>query len=411
MQDDIEERYSTAILDANGNLMDVFLNDEEQWHLKIEDEVQDNLKNAVITYEDKNFYRHHGVDFLAIARAFRNNLNGVRRSGASTITMQVAKLAYPKKRTYINKYIEIVQAFKIENKLDKETILKLYLNNAPYGGNIVGYGTAARMYFQKDPQNLSWSECSLLAVLPNSPGSMSVEKNRDGLIVKRNYLLDKLHDKQKLTDEQLELAKKLISIKEELKTSGEILVQSVVNLLKGIDSSETENEDDEEKIQRTISALIEKDAGIKAIVSSLLSKKQYEKLNKKFLSPTSSEHTEVENYLLSKGFSFIKLCMNYLHEFPEENNALAYKNMYENYATYILSKLLENADSNGTITFVCVFKPILEKSRNKNLLSQDFMNKFSEIEKEMIKKLGEEENIFSKQEEAKPKKSFFGFRK
>ena len=210
---------------------------------------------------------------------------------------------------------------------------------------------------------------------------------------------------------QFELSKKLISIKEELKTNGESLVQSVVNLLKGIDSSKTENEDDEEKIRRTISALIEKDVGIKAIVTCLLSKKQYEKLNKKFLSPTSSEHTELDSYLLSKGYSFIKLCMNYLHEFPEENNALAYKNMYENYAAYVLTNLSENAESNGAITFVCVFKPILEKSKKLNLLSSNFMKNFSELEKAMTEKLSEEENSFSKQQETKPKKTFFGFRK
>ena len=207
MQEDIEKRYSTSVLDANGKLMDVFLTDDEQWHLKVEDDVAENLKEAVLTYEDKNFNTHHGVDFLAIARAFKNNFIGKKRSGASTITMQVAKLASPKKRTYINKFMEIIQALKIETKLDKEDILKLYLNNAPYGGNIVGYGTAARMYFRKEPQNLSWSECALLAVLPNSPGAMNVEKNHDRLISKRNYLLDKLYAKGKLTEQQLKLAK------------------------------------------------------------------------------------------------------------------------------------------------------------------------------------------------------------
>ena len=207
MQENIEKKYSTSILDANGKLMDVFLTSDEQWHLKVEGDVSENLKEAVLTYEDKNFKTHHGVDLLAIVRAFKNNFIGRKRSGASTITMQVAKLSSPKKRTYLNKFIEIIQAFKIETKLDKDTILKLYLNNAPYGGNIVGYGTAARMYFRKEPQNLSWSECALLAVLPNSPGAMNVEKNHERLISKRNNLLDKLYEKGKLTEQQLSLAK------------------------------------------------------------------------------------------------------------------------------------------------------------------------------------------------------------
>lgn len=203
----IEDTYSTSLLDENGKLMDVFLNNDEQWHLKVEDDIPLNLKEAVITYEDKNFDKHFGVDFLAIFRAFVNNFKGGRRSGASTITMQVAKLSSPKKRTYLNKFIEIIQSFKIENKLSKQDILKLYLNNAPYGGNIIGYGTASRVYFEKEPKNLSFAECALLAVLPNSPSAMNVEKNREKLVGKRNYLLDKLYKKGKINENELALAK------------------------------------------------------------------------------------------------------------------------------------------------------------------------------------------------------------
>ena len=177
MIDSIEESYGTTVLSMDGKILDVFLTESEEWHLKVEDDVPENLKNAVITYEDKNFYNHGGVDIFAIVRALKNNILGKRRSGASTITMQVVKLATPKKRTYINKFIEIIQAIKLERNLSKDEILKLYLNNAPYGGNIVGYGTASRMYFEKDPKNLSWAECALLAVLPNSPGAIRVEKN------------------------------------------------------------------------------------------------------------------------------------------------------------------------------------------------------------------------------------------
>ena len=99
----------------------------------------------------------------------------------------------------------MIEAIKIETKLDKETILKLYLNNAPYGGNIVGYGTAAYMYFEKKKKNLSWSECALLAILPNSPGAMHVEKNREKLIEKRNKLLDKIYNKGKMTKDPIEV--------------------------------------------------------------------------------------------------------------------------------------------------------------------------------------------------------------
>ena len=208
MIDSIEESYGTTVLSMDGKILDVFLTESEEWHLKVEDDVPENLKNAVITYEDKNFYNHGGVDIFAIVRALKNNILGKRRSGASTITMQVVKLATPKKRTYINKFIEIIQAIKLERNLSKDEILKLYLNNAPYGGNIVGYGTASRMYFEKDPKNLSWAECALLAVLPNSPGAIRVEKNHERLLEKRNYLLDKIYDKGLIKESELNLAKR-----------------------------------------------------------------------------------------------------------------------------------------------------------------------------------------------------------
>lgn len=207
MKDDIEKNYSSSVYDENGVLLDVFLTNDEQWHIKTDDEIPARLKEAVLTYEDKNFYTHHGIDFFALARAIKNNLFGKKRSGASTITMQVVKLYSHNKRTYFNKVIEMIQALKLEICMDKESILKLYLNNAPYGGNIVGYATAAHIYFKKNTQFLSIAECALLAVLPNSPGYINVEKNHDRLLLKRNYLLDKLYNNNKISLQQLQLSK------------------------------------------------------------------------------------------------------------------------------------------------------------------------------------------------------------
>ncbi len=84
----------------------------------------------------------------------------------------------------------------------------MYLNNAPYGGNIVGYKTASYMYFRKSPEELTWSEAALLAVLPNSPGLMNVEKNREKLIEKRNFLLKKLYEKNFINEMQYEISLK-----------------------------------------------------------------------------------------------------------------------------------------------------------------------------------------------------------
>ena len=122
--------------------------------------------------------------------------------GASTISMQVVKVLEPAKRTYFNKLIEIVKAYKLENEFSKEEILKIYLNNAPYGSNIVGYSTAIKMYFNKNVNDLSYAEASLLAVLPNSPGILNLKKNNDKLEAKRNRLLKTLLDRNLIDERQ-----------------------------------------------------------------------------------------------------------------------------------------------------------------------------------------------------------------
>lgn len=188
--------------------MGVYLNKNEQWHLKSIDKIPEKLKTAVMFFEDKNFYSHNGVDFFAVIRALKDNIFEGRRTGASTITMQAVKMAQPKERSYFNKYLEIVHAFKLEKYYKKDEILKMYLNNAPYGGNIVGYKTASYMYFRKSPKELTWSEAALLAVLPNSPGLMNVEKNRGKLIEKRNFLLKKLYEKNFINERQYRISLK-----------------------------------------------------------------------------------------------------------------------------------------------------------------------------------------------------------
>ena len=203
-----EDRYSVSVLDDKGEIIGVSLNKDEQWHLKSIDEIPEKLKISVINYEDKDFYKHFGVDFTSLVRAVRDNLIKGRKTGASTITMQVAKSLKPKERNIFNKYIEIIQAIKIDKFFEKDEILRMYLNNVPYGGNIVGYKTASYMYFQKKPDELTWAEATLLAVLPNSPGLMNVEKNKNKLLKKRDFLLKKLYDKKIINKRQYEISLK-----------------------------------------------------------------------------------------------------------------------------------------------------------------------------------------------------------
>ncbi|AJD05482.1 penicillin-binding protein 1C [Campylobacter lari] len=198
--------YSKVLLDKNKEILSVFLDANEQWHLESEF-IPQKLKSAVLLYEDKNFYSHYGVDFLALIRAFKNNLFSSKRSGASTISMQTIKLLEQNKRTYFNKFNEIIKAFALESAYEKDEILKLYLNNAPYGGNLVGVASAGLFYFEKDLKDLTWSEAALLAVLPNNPGLINLEKNKDKLLKKRNILLDRLFEKGYFSKDILTLAK------------------------------------------------------------------------------------------------------------------------------------------------------------------------------------------------------------
>lgn len=200
--------YSTIVKDEQGNLLHAYINKEEQWHFppsKVN--IPEKLKEAVITYEDEAFYSHLGIDPSAIARAFYNNVKeGEITSGASTLTMQVARMRNPKNRNYFNKLLEIIDAVKIELHYSKKEILSLYLNHAPYGGNVIGYQTASYKFFGKKPEQLTWGEAATLAVLPNAPGLIYPGKTSMQLEEKRNSLLKKLWKKGLIEELTYQLA-------------------------------------------------------------------------------------------------------------------------------------------------------------------------------------------------------------
>ncbi len=195
----------------------MFLNDEQQWHIKNDEPLGEKLKTAILLYEDRRFYSHFGVDLRAIVRSFYHNLTHSKRSGASTITMQTIKLLRRDSRTYHNKFRELIFALRLESLYSKDEILQLYTNNAPYGGNIVGVRSAALYYFGKKTSELSWGQAALLAVLPNAPGFMHLQKNTPKLLAKRDNLLKKLHKQGIISDDNLKLAlnERLPSIKRE----------------------------------------------------------------------------------------------------------------------------------------------------------------------------------------------------
>lgn len=204
---------------------------------------------------------------------------------------------------------------------------------------------------------------------------------------------------------QIGLAETLSSKREELKNDTDILVQTTVALLRGVDFSK-QNEDKEEKSTDSLLPLIEAGVSPYEFVSYLLRRKQFESLNKRILSPDSKEHKELEHYLLQNGHSFQKICMNYLHQFSDENNAQAYKRMYEAYAKYVLDFLF---NKNDFVTFINVLKPVLEEGKESEMLSENFLTDYEEKKFSMSRKFDEYKNLFLENQNAKPKKSIFSF--
>ncbi len=194
----LPDNYSRVITDKDGNIMRVFLNSDQQYCLSPDfiDTVPQKLEKAVIAFEDKCFYYHPGVNPVAIFRAFSQNRKSKKIvSGASTITMQLARIRKGRERNMKNKIVEISEAIRIEARYSKKKILKMYLDHAPYGGNIIGFQAASWRYFGKPANKISWAEACLLAVLPNSPGKISPVQNNQRLFDKRNRLLKKLYQK------------------------------------------------------------------------------------------------------------------------------------------------------------------------------------------------------------------------
>jgi len=198
--------YSTIITDNKGQLINAYLTQDQKWRMKTElNEISLLLQKTIIAKEDKYFYSHPGVNPIAVGRAFVKNIFRMKRtSGASTITMQVARALEPGKRNIWSKMREMFRAFQLELKYSKKEILQLYLNLVPYGGNIEGVKSASLLYFNKNPDHLSLAEITALSIIPNRPSSLVMGKNNDLIIKERNRWLKKFSDDQVFTEKEIE---------------------------------------------------------------------------------------------------------------------------------------------------------------------------------------------------------------
>ncbi len=164
--------FSNAYFDRNGELLRITLTPDEKYRLFVPlNKITPDLARATILYEDKYFYWHIGVNPIALVRAGINHFTpGTRPIGASTITMQVARLIYDMNtRTISGKLKQIAAAIYIDAFHSKDEILTAYLNLAPYGGNIEGIAAASLIYFDKTPDQLSKIESITLSTIPQNP--------------------------------------------------------------------------------------------------------------------------------------------------------------------------------------------------------------------------------------------------
>jgi len=207
----VAPRATEIVYDRNGAFLTQIAHEADAgygyWPLE---KIPKRFVEATLALEDRRFFSHGGVDLLAIARAAWNNVaRRGRREGASTIAMQVARMQDPGPRGFSRKVIEAATALALIARHGHEAVLAQYLRLAPYGGGSHGVAHAARYYFDKPVEDLSWAETALLAAIPQAPGRMNLarEGGRLRASIRAARALDELMRMGALSPAQAELAK------------------------------------------------------------------------------------------------------------------------------------------------------------------------------------------------------------
>ena len=186
-----KDDLARVVLAEDGTPLWRFADANGVWRYPVStDQVSANYLDALLTYEDRWFFRHPGVNPLALGRAAWQNLTGGRvLSGGSTLSMQVARLLDPHERTLTGKVRQLWRTAQLEWHLSKDQILNLYLNRAPFGGTLQGVAAASWAYLGKSPQHLTHSEAALLAVLPQAPSRLRPDRHPARAQVARDKVL------------------------------------------------------------------------------------------------------------------------------------------------------------------------------------------------------------------------------
>ena len=195
---------SPVVYDRHGRTLFSMVGNDDQWRRPVPLELISSwLTQATIAVEDERFYSHSGVDPLAVARAIGQDIRHCRIvSGASTITMQIARMMDDRPRTWRAKLVESFRALQLEHRRNKSSILETYLNIAPYGGNLRGVEAAAQVYFGKHAADLSLGEAAMLAGLPQSPARYRPDRHPVPAAARRGVVLRRMLELGQITPEQ-----------------------------------------------------------------------------------------------------------------------------------------------------------------------------------------------------------------
>lgn len=205
----IEPSLITRIYARDGSIIQKYF--AEQRNLITFDRIPQRMIDAILSAEDKNFYKHWGVSSRDLMRAvIKNFTSGFGSQGASTITQQLARMLFLDRSLSIERKIkEALTAVKIERLYSKNEILEMYLNQYDFGNRSFGIYEAAKNYFNKDVEELSIEECAMIAGLPAAPYGFSPIRNPDRALKRRNQILQNMADNEKITQAEADSIKKL----------------------------------------------------------------------------------------------------------------------------------------------------------------------------------------------------------
>ena len=203
-------RETVWLEDEEGTALAAFVGDDEQWHLGLTyEQISPHLIRALVAVEDRRFYEHAGVDWRAAGVAAVQNAAARRIvRGASTLSMQVARLREPRARSWWAKVEQAFGAMQLELRESKREIVTEYVNRAPFGGNLVGAGAASWRYFGKSCKELSLGQAALLAGLPQSPNRFRPDRNVALASIRRDYVLDRMVAAGFISEAQMDQARR-----------------------------------------------------------------------------------------------------------------------------------------------------------------------------------------------------------